>query len=76
MVVEMSSLLGPELQCLLKVKEYLSYVLIFQHAILDAKFWSKISMRSTEKMNLFFIFISLKRYQYLIQVFLNFKEAL
>ena len=29
--------LGPELQCLLKVKEDLSNVLIFQHAILDAK---------------------------------------
>ena len=29
--------LGPELQCLLKVKENLSLVLIFQHAILDAK---------------------------------------
>ena len=29
--------LGPELQCLLKVKEDLSKVLIFQHAILNAK---------------------------------------
>ena len=29
--------LGPELQCLLKVKQDLSYVLIFQHAILNAK---------------------------------------
>ena len=29
--------LGPELQCLLEVKEDLSYVLIFQHAILNAK---------------------------------------
>ena len=28
--------LGPELQCLLKVKEYLDYVLIFQHAIINA----------------------------------------
>ena len=27
---------GPELQCLLKIKEDLSKVLIFQHAILDA----------------------------------------
>ena len=27
---------GPELQCLLKVKEDLNLVLIFQHAILDA----------------------------------------
>ena len=29
--------MGPELQCLLKVKEDLSKVLIFQHAILNAK---------------------------------------
>ena len=29
--------LGPELQCLLKIKEDLGQVLIFQHAILDAK---------------------------------------
>ena len=29
--------LGPKLQCPLKVKEDLSLVLIFQHAILDAK---------------------------------------
>ena len=29
--------LGPELQCLLKVKQDLSLVLIFQHAILNAK---------------------------------------
>ena len=29
---------GPELQCLLKVKAYLSLVLIFQHAILNAKY--------------------------------------
>ena len=29
--------LGPELQCLLKVKQDLSYVLIFLHAILNAK---------------------------------------
>ena len=28
---------GPELQCLLKVKQDLSLVLIFQHAILNAK---------------------------------------
>ena len=28
---------GPKLQCLLKVKEDLSLVLIFQHAILNAK---------------------------------------
>ena len=28
---------GPELQYLLKVKENLSLVLIFQHAMLDAK---------------------------------------
>ena len=35
--VEKFSYLGPELQCLLKVKEDLSKVLIFQHAILDAK---------------------------------------
>ena len=28
---------GPELQCLLKVKQDLSFVLIFQHAILNAK---------------------------------------
>ena len=28
---------GPELQCLLKVKQDLSKVLIFQHAILNAK---------------------------------------
>ena len=29
--------LGPGIQCFLKVKENLSLVLIFQHAILDAK---------------------------------------
>ena len=29
--------LGPELQCLLKVKQDLSKVLIFEHAILNAK---------------------------------------
>ena len=29
--------LGPELQCLLKVKEDLSQVLIFHHALLNAK---------------------------------------
>ena len=36
-VFSFGNLQGPELQCLLKVKEDLSYVLIFQHAILDAK---------------------------------------
>ena len=29
--------LGPELQCLLKVKQDFSLVLVFQHAILNAK---------------------------------------
>ena len=36
-VILQESDLGPELQYLLSVKEDLSYVLIFQHAILDAK---------------------------------------
>ena len=29
---------GPELQCLLKIKEDLSKVLVFQYAILDASY--------------------------------------
>ena len=36
-LIHVAIYLDPELQCLLKVKEDLSFVLIFQHAILDAK---------------------------------------
>ena len=62
--------LGPELQCFLRVKEDLSLVLIFQHAILDAKLIAWIDAvlvvkdiiviyRKNETIS---ILISLKRY--------------
>ena len=55
--------MGPELQCLLKVKEDLTKLLIFQHAILDAKLIAWIDavlvvediIKSSEKLKLFWL---------------------
>ena len=54
---------GPELQCLLKVKQDLSKVLIFQYAILNAKYiaWIDVIFEVKDiivifRKNFFFLF--------------------
>ena len=62
--------LGPVLQCLLKVKQYLSKALIFQHAILNAKYiaWIDVAVMVKDiimifrKIKTILIVISFKRY--------------